>query len=154
MHYETKSSGFRYGPNLQITIPARGSSEMPHQRPDRRPHSITRSNGSKELLHRGRQPQKGLVLGLRMVCGGQTGIRTLETVSRLHTFQACAFDHSATCPWAGFSAGLVRLARPEIYVFACRCHSLAFGPYSGKFKAKDQVHEQTRPPRSIDCNAD
>ena len=30
--------------------------------------------------------------------GGQTGIRTLETVSRLHTFQACAFDHSATCP--------------------------------------------------------
>jgi hypothetical protein len=30
--------------------------------------------------------------------GGQTGIRTLETVPRLHTFQACAFDHSATCP--------------------------------------------------------
>ena len=30
--------------------------------------------------------------------GGQTGIRTLETVSRLHTFQACAFDHSDTCP--------------------------------------------------------
>jgi hypothetical protein len=33
-------------------------------------------------------------------CGGQTGIRTLETVPRLHTFQACAFDHSATCPWS------------------------------------------------------
>ncbi len=31
--------------------------------------------------------------------GGETGIRTLETVSRLHTFQACAFDHSATSPW-------------------------------------------------------
>ena len=30
--------------------------------------------------------------------GGQRGIRTLETVPRLHTFQACAFDHSATCP--------------------------------------------------------
>ena len=30
--------------------------------------------------------------------GGATGIRTLETVSRLHTFQACAFDHSATAP--------------------------------------------------------
>ncbi|MEM8776736.1 MAG: hypothetical protein AAGF53_17010, partial [Pseudomonadota bacterium] len=28
--------------------------------------------------------------------GGETGIRTLETVSRLHAFQACAFDHSAT----------------------------------------------------------
>ncbi len=32
------------------------------------------------------------------VYGGETGIRTLETVSRLHTFQACAFDHSATSP--------------------------------------------------------
>ncbi len=30
--------------------------------------------------------------------GGQRGIRTLETVSRLHAFQACAFNHSATCP--------------------------------------------------------
>jgi hypothetical protein len=30
--------------------------------------------------------------------GGQRGIRTLETVTRLHTFQACAFDHSAICP--------------------------------------------------------
>ena len=35
---------------------------------------------------------------MKMGGGGQTGIRTLETVSRLHTFQACAFDHSATCP--------------------------------------------------------
>ena len=33
--------------------------------------------------------------------GGATGIRTLETVSRLHTFQACAFDHSATAPLRG-----------------------------------------------------
>ncbi len=30
--------------------------------------------------------------------GGQEGIRTLETVTRLRTFQARAFDHSATCP--------------------------------------------------------
>jgi hypothetical protein len=30
--------------------------------------------------------------------GGGGGIRTLETVSRLHTFQACAFSHSATPP--------------------------------------------------------
>ena len=30
--------------------------------------------------------------------GGETGIRTLETVTRLHAFQACAFDHSATSP--------------------------------------------------------
>lgn len=32
------------------------------------------------------------------VYGGQEGIRTLETVTRLRTFQARAFDHSATCP--------------------------------------------------------
>ena len=30
--------------------------------------------------------------------GGERGIRTLETVPRLHTFQACAFDHSAISP--------------------------------------------------------
>ena len=35
------------------------------------------------------------------IYGGATGIRTLETVSRLHTFQACAFDHSATAPLGG-----------------------------------------------------
>ncbi len=40
----------------------------------------------------------GLACHQEMRVGGQTGIRTLETVSRLHTFQACAFDHSATCP--------------------------------------------------------
>jgi hypothetical protein len=35
---------------------------------------------------------------LRKINGGERGIRTLETVPRLHTFQACAFDHSATSP--------------------------------------------------------
>jgi hypothetical protein len=30
---------------------------------------------------------------------GEGGIRTLETVARLHAFQACAFDHSATSPY-------------------------------------------------------
>ena len=32
------------------------------------------------------------------LAGGETGIRTLETIASLHTFQACAFDHSATSP--------------------------------------------------------
>ena len=36
------------------------------------------------------------ILGL--INGGERGIRTLETVSRLHAFQACAFNHSATSP--------------------------------------------------------
>ncbi len=31
--------------------------------------------------------------------GGQRGIRTLDTVARIHAFQACAFNHSATCPY-------------------------------------------------------
>ena len=43
---------------------------------------------------------------LKAVFGGEGGIRTLETVSRLHAFQACAFNHSATSPIAPLSAGL------------------------------------------------
>lgn len=31
--------------------------------------------------------------------GGESGIRTRDTVSRIHTFQACAFNHSATSPF-------------------------------------------------------
>ena len=30
--------------------------------------------------------------------GGGSGIRTRDTVSRIHAFQACAFSHSATPP--------------------------------------------------------
>ena len=30
--------------------------------------------------------------------GGESGIRTHDTVSRIHTFQACAFNHSAISP--------------------------------------------------------
>ena len=30
---------------------------------------------------------------------GEEGIRTPETVSRLHAFQACALSHSATSPY-------------------------------------------------------
>ena len=36
--------------------------------------------------------------GLSVEDGGERGIRTLETVARLHEFQSCAFDHSATSP--------------------------------------------------------
>jgi hypothetical protein len=32
------------------------------------------------------------------MAGGGSGIRTRDTVSRIHTFQACAFNHSATPP--------------------------------------------------------
>ena len=30
--------------------------------------------------------------------GGQGGIRTRGDIAASHAFQACAFDHSATCP--------------------------------------------------------
>src|SRR3954464_9084967 len=33
------------------------------------------------------------------IFGGQSGIRTRVTVSGKHAFQACAFSHSATCPY-------------------------------------------------------
>jgi hypothetical protein len=32
---------------------------------------------------------------------GQGGIRTRGDISASHAFQACAFDHSATCPSRG-----------------------------------------------------
>ena len=35
-------------------------------------------------------------LGIKL--GGERGIRTLDTVSRIHAFQACAFNRSATSP--------------------------------------------------------
>jgi Stage II sporulation protein E (SpoIIE) len=36
--------------------------------------------------------------------GGERGIRTLDRVSPIHAFQACAFNHSAISP-AGRSSG-------------------------------------------------
>jgi site-specific DNA recombinase len=40
--------------------------------------------------------------------GGESGIRTRDTVSRIHTFQACAFNHSATSPLRTRAASLCR----------------------------------------------
>ena len=31
--------------------------------------------------------------------GGEGGVRTLDTLSRIHTFQACSFSHSDTSPY-------------------------------------------------------
>ena len=38
------------------------------------------------------------VYGAKPDNGGERGIRTLDTVSRIHAFQACALNHSATSP--------------------------------------------------------
>ena len=39
-----------------------------------------------------------LYIGLRDQAGGGSGIRTRDTVARIHAFQACAFSHSAIPP--------------------------------------------------------
>ena len=56
------------------------------------PTHITHENNAKI------QPQRDWENAFEGASGGARGIRTLETVTRLHTFQACAFDHSATAP--------------------------------------------------------
>ena len=45
-----------------------------------------------------------------MVSGGDGGIRTHDRVTPIHTFQACAFDHSATSPHSPW--GRTPLAAP------------------------------------------
>ena len=52
-----------------------------------------------KLFSKGRHWNISIVLINQYICGGERGIRTLETVSHLHTFQACAFNHSATSPF-------------------------------------------------------
>ena len=39
-----------------------------------------------------------LTASFASILGGGDEIRTHDTVSRIHTFQACAFNHSATPP--------------------------------------------------------
>ena len=45
----------------------------------------------------GVRPGRGGCVGID---GGQGGIRTHGTLSRTHAFQACALNHSATCPFS------------------------------------------------------
>ena len=61
-------------------------------RPVLSPSHITPENNEKI------RPQPDRENAFAGASGGSIGIRTLETVPRLHTFQACAFDHSATDP--------------------------------------------------------
>src|SRR5580704_14835028 len=60
---------------------------------DRDPPTATKFAGTRDggnaPIHAGR-----LAIG----SGGGSGIRTHDTVSRIHAFQACAFSHSATPP--------------------------------------------------------
>lgn len=58
-------------------------------------NTILRRSVPIEASPRGRQNMKQL----KKANGGQGGIRTHGTLSRTHAFQACALNHSATCPW-------------------------------------------------------
>src|ERR1700689_922147 len=49
-----------------------------------------------------------------MVLGGGGGIRTRDTVSRIHTFQACAFSRSATPPHRVVIATRANNTRPRL----------------------------------------
>ena len=66
--------------------------------------------------------------------GGERGIRTLETVTRLHTFQACAFDHSATSPHIcpGTSQGVEEKRMPLLWSVSAKpgkaCHDQGILP--------------------------
>ncbi len=78
------------------------------------PSRITLENNGKI------RPQLYLENAFARAGGGATGIRTLETVSRLHTFQACAFDHSATAPLARHSPARRSIARGNRAGFSSR----------------------------------
>ena len=59
-----------------------------------------------------------ITIGINEVYGGETGIRTLDRVSPIHAFQACAFSHSAISPqWVGFRY-LNRLEEPTALLSA------------------------------------
>src|SRR5690606_8359169 len=72
---------------LQRTIPA-AAARTPVQS---RMHITLENNGKI-------RPEPDRENAFARASGGERGIRTLETVPRLHTFQACAFDHSAISP--------------------------------------------------------
>jgi hypothetical protein len=53
LHFEPASSELRFGPAPQITIPAGGLCKRRNERPDRRPHSITRQRRSETSCQTG-----------------------------------------------------------------------------------------------------
>ena len=52
----------------------------------------------KELFTIGEAARQLGVTAQELKNGGEQEIRTLETLSRLHAFQACSFDHSDNPP--------------------------------------------------------
>lgn len=57
------------------------------------PENLKRTGFSKQLS---RRPGKSLRISQQHAICREEGIRTLDPLSRKHTFQACALNHSAT----------------------------------------------------------
>ena len=67
-----------------------------------------------------------------IIIGGERGIRTLETVSRLHAFQACAFNHSATSPIYNHRS-LLQILRGTLYLWEVYSSSYLFEFFYNSF---------------------
>src|SRR5690349_625422 len=52
----------------------------------------------------------------KLVDGGESGIRTHDTVSRIHAFQACAFSHSAISPAPIVRKRAVEATPPRLFI--------------------------------------
>jgi hypothetical protein len=66
---------------------------------------------------------------IRHLGGGGSGIRTRDTVARIHALQACAFNHSATPPCASSAVSPALEGRTGLYFNGfreSRAHSQAY----------------------------
>jgi hypothetical protein len=122
---------------LRKSIPSDKSTEL--RRKSRRRETIqppTARAESRALLARSAiTPNSGATLPTRekrlhSIAGGGSGIRTHDTVSRIHAFQACAFSHSATPPAHG-NAGNI---------------AMAFGQTTGRLGQPNPRRISVRPP--------
>ena len=60
--------------------------------------------------------------------GGEGGIRTPDSLSAIHDFESCAFDHSATSPWFGLPNTLCSNTQSRIY------HGVCSPPHSADYR--------------------
>ncbi len=73
-----------------------------------RNHAVAKSRDYRANSHAGEDKNMSYIKHL--VRGGGSGIRTHDTVSRIHALQACAFNHSATPPHRGDARGAGTIA--------------------------------------------
>ncbi len=86
--------------------------------------------------------------------GREEEIRTLDTVARIHTFQACSFNHSDTslfgCVKLRLLIGRFRLVRQMVPFRLCKpwqgdmlkvhCYEHAVRPYGARVSMADDCH--------------